>query len=163
MIQLRRNRIDAFKSDGVFGKLILKSDNEEITLFTKEKIWNLQKIWPHGKPMDSCVPDGEYELVRSYSGLHDTTEVFLYNPKAGVYIYNKDRSSAIERYGCIITYEDINTIGEGSIQVGTDISSKNGKTVLTGSTKAYKIFRSWLDKNVSEDSISISWGKDKII
>ena len=163
MIELRRNRVDAFKSEGVFGKLILKSDKEEITLFTKEKIWNLQKMWPHGKPMDSCVPDGEYELVRSYARLHDATEVFLFNPKTGVYLYNADRSSAIERYGCIITYEDIDTIGEGSVQVGTDISFKNGKTVLTGSTKAYKIFRSWFDNNIDQTTLKIIWGKDKII
>ena len=54
-MELKRDQIENFSSDGLFGKLILKNENQETTLFTKEKTFNLRFKWPFGKPLDSCI------------------------------------------------------------------------------------------------------------
>ncbi len=162
MITLTRSNAEYFDIDGVFGKLVLQSGDENINLYTKEKIWSIMDKWPYGKPIDSCVPNGEYQIVRQYSPLNKSEELFLYNPDIGVYVYSADRKSATQRYGSIITYQDIHNIAEGCIQVGMNIAQKNGKRALTDTTKAYNILRSWVDKK-NEQAIKITWGRDRII
>lgn len=162
MLTLTRSAPQYFDMDGVFGKLVLQSGDENINLYTREKIWHMMDRWPHGKPLDSCVANGDYQLVRGYSNLSKNEEIFLYNPKLGVYVSSKDRESAIQRYGCIFTYRDIDTIAEGCVQVGMEIKQKDGKRALYDPIKAYKLLRSWIDKE-NEQEIKIKWGRDQII
>ncbi len=142
---------------GLFGRLELKGkDGKTITLFTKEKHFIGTKKWPFGKPMDSSVPDGRYELVLSYSELTKRPEVFLYNPQKGVTISSADVENAVQRYGCIFTYMDITQLAEGCIQLGMDVASTNGQISLTDTVKAYKIFRRWKDENPGLTTLNIT-------
>lgn len=162
MITLTRSSAEYFDIDGVFGKLVLQSGDENINLYTKEKIWNVMNAWPYGKPIDSCIPNGEYQLIRQYSPLNKSQEIFLYNPGNGVYVGSSDRAAATNRYGCILTYQDIANIGEGCIQVGMELAQKDGKRSLVKTVNAYKLLRSWID-NKNETQIKITWGRDRII
>ena len=61
-----------------------------------------------------------------------------------------------------MTYRDIDTIAEGCVQVGMEIKQKDGKRSLYDPIKAYKLLRSWIDKE-NEQEIKIKWGRDQII
>lgn len=158
MIKLVRNSQElVYIKPGVFGRLELKEkDGTIINLFTKEKHFIGTKKWPFGKPMDSSVSEGTYDLMSSYSELTKKTEIFLYNPKNGVTISSADIESPIQRYGCIFTYMDITELGEGCIQLGMDVASKNSEISLTDTVKAYKIFRRWKDDNLDINTIRIT-------
>lgn len=158
MIKLTRNNQGIMHvKPGVFGRLELKEKDGTITtLFTKEKHLIGTKKWPFGKPMDSSVQEGTYELMPSYSELTKKAEIFLYNPKNGVVISSRDVQNPIQRYGCIFTYMDITKLGEGCIQLGMDIASKNSEISLTDTVKAYKIFRRWKDNNLDINTIRIT-------
>lgn len=162
-MELKRDQIENFSSDGLFGKLILKNENQEITLFTKEKTFNLRFKWPFGKPLDSCILDGNYNLTKQFCQLYNTDEIYLYNLSKGVYLSSKDMPSSICRYGCILTHNDILNVAEGSIQLGMSIATKSNKYVLIETQKAYNIFRQWIDNNPDDTVLNISWGKEKII
>lgn len=169
MITLIRSNVDDLGDDYIYGKITLRPTNpnkETVVLFTKEKRMAISKSWPYGNVMDSCVPFGQYQILRSYSKYYENNEIFLYGPQNGVHVYSNDRPSQVERYGCLFTYDDISKIGGGCIQLGLDVVLKNGQTDLTGCAKAYTLFRSWIDNNISETDLLIratSSAKERIV
>ena len=61
--------------------------------FTIEPPW-LRWSYPGGKPYESCIPDGTYELVPFIRPNKHADKVFaMVNPDLGVYFHDDDRPS----------------------------------------------------------------------
>jgi len=72
----------------------LSFDNE--ILATIERPW-IPSDTPGGKPNESCVPDGLYELGAHIRPNGDEV-VALFNPSLGVYYLAEDRPNGVGRY-----------------------------------------------------------------
>lgn len=143
---------------GIFGSLILEDkDGKKLSLFTREKPWLTSEQWPHGKPIDSCVPVGEYALIQGPVPKFSREEFFLYNARTGVKMYKADMDNALERYGCIFIPSNPLEQPEGCIQLGLKLSHKDGDYELSSSVQAHKMFRLWMDKNPDQRTIKIGW------
>ena len=78
------------------GRLLL-NDNEK--LFTLERPW--RPGLPGGMPFESCVPDGEYELIPHRRPNGDSVFA-LRNPDLGVYYTEQERGDRSGRYLILI-------------------------------------------------------------
>ena len=160
----RNNNIRIQGTAGIFGIMELTSKSgEKLKLFTREKPWLSGKRWPYGKPIDSCIKDGKYEMKYSYAPKYNRIEVFLYNPELGVYVRSGDTTSAIDRYGALFITGDPFGQAEGVIQLGMDISHADGNYSLVGGSTAHSLFRDWLETNTDQTEVEIKWGKTRFI
>lgn len=160
----RNNNIRIQGHAGVFGMMELTSrDGETLRLFTREKPWLSGKRWPYGKPIDSCIKDGKYEMKYSYALKYNRIEIFLYNPDLGVYVSSADTTSAIDRYGALFIVGDTFAQAEGAIQLGMDITHTSSNYSLIGGSTAHSLFRGWLEAHPEETEIQIKWGKTRFI
>ena len=78
---------------------------DDWSCFTMERPW-LRWSYPGGKPFESCIPDGEYELVPFLRPNGDKAFAMV-NPDLGVYFHKDDRPTDDQgqrhgRYLCLI-------------------------------------------------------------
>lgn len=80
------------------GRLWLSDDDY---VFTLERPW-VDSGMPGGMPFESCVPDGEYELVPHKRPKGGAEVLALRNPALGVYYTKQERGDAPGRYLILI-------------------------------------------------------------
>ena len=113
----------------------------DTTLSTIERPW--LPTDPGGKPFESCVPPGDYELIWHARANGDGV-VALVNPGFGVYYQDDDRPNEVGRYLILIhagnwVFDVVGCIAPG---VGRTVTEKG--PMVTNSRKAMSILMDWL-------------------
>ena len=104
-----------------------------LSLETIERPW-IAGEHPGGKPFESCVPDGEYELV-PFERSNGSQVLALYNPTIGVHLHAID---GIGRYACLIHAGNWSDDVVGCIAPGLGRSISNNRVMVTSSRTAMK-------------------------
>lgn len=86
-------------------------------LYTLEKPLILSSQWRGGKPFESCVPFGTYELI-PHNGNKYKNVFALVNHGLGVYHHKHERANRTDRYGILIHVANWVSQLEGCIAVG---------------------------------------------
>ncbi len=157
------NRLaSSVRDDGIyghFGQLKMYSKKSgSLELYTHEKPWIQSSEFPNGKPLDSCVPIGIYDIQKVKFASYDQQKFVLFN-NSNVFIRSSDTSSPSQRYGTLFVTGDPFTYAEGVIAVGMSMSAKKGKRHLDSSATAYKKLVKFLTDNPEENRILITWAK----
>ena len=122
-----------------------------VSLFTIERPWIATD--PGGKPFESCVPAGRYELVPYVRGNGDAVRA-LVNPGLGVYFRKRDRPNGVGRYKILIhagnwVTDVVGCIAPGYGRTAAHYYSNKGPMV-TNSRKAMKVLMNWLGDDEAE-------------
>lgn len=105
----------------------------DLTLQTIERPW-ISGDRPGGKPFESCVPDGDYELV-PFERSNGDQVLALYNPDLGVYLHKSDGEG---RYAILIHVGNWSDDVVGCIAPGLGRSISNNRVMVTTSRAAMK-------------------------
>lgn len=87
-----------------------------------------------GKPNESSVPVGEYQLVLRDSPTHGR-RFHLYNPELHVYVFSEDREHEWERWGCMIHAANYVRQIEGCIAPGLSLWPNETEGLSVGSSQ----------------------------
>lgn len=127
------------------GHLFVAGD----TLLTMEKPW-VPDRQVGGKPFESCIPDGTYQLHPWVRGKNGQSCFIMNAPTLGVYMNATDRPAGIGRYLCLI--HTGNYVGDvvGCIAVGqargilVNPRTKTMERAVLGSIGALQRIRDYL-------------------
>lgn len=103
------------------------------TLYTIERPW--LPTAPGGKPFESCVPAGKYQLILHLRSNGDTVPALI-NAGLGVCYTRVDRVNGVGRYKVLIHSGNWVDDVVGCIAPGTGRTISNGKPMVTSSRKA---------------------------
>lgn len=122
----------AYSETETEGRLWL---NDETALYTLERPW-IGGL-PGGMPFESCVPDGEYELLPHTRP--DGSQVYaLRNPDCGVYYTDQERGDRDGRY--LILIHPANWVSQvvGCIAPGLVRTISNNQRMVRSSRNAMR-------------------------
>ena len=106
---------------GTFGYIDLLG----FRIHTVEQPWTYDPVkWPYGKPGDSCIPAGTYELVTRYSNRKGKEMTYLKNESLGVYVYSGPKP--FHRGSCMFHLGARPEHIEGCIGVGVEMGERGG-------------------------------------
>ncbi len=112
----------------------------DTTLSTIERPW--LPTAPGGKPFESCIPPGDYELIPHLRPSGDRV-LALINPGFGVFYQNEDRVNEVGRYLILIHagnwVEDV----VGCIAPGGGKAVTERGPMVTNSRNAMKLIKEW--------------------
>ena len=112
------------------GRLYLSDD---------EYLYTLERPWiggvPGGMPFESCVPDGEYELI-PYNRSNGDNVFALRNPDRGVYLSQAEKGDSPGRYKILI--HSANFVDEvvGCVAPGVSRTIHQNRRMVTSSRAA---------------------------
>jgi hypothetical protein len=138
ILTLVRTERDAY---GTFGLIYTR---EFPPLATCEPPWvewsdRGRKHWSAGKPFESCVPSGEYQLIWHHSAKYG----WRWHLEGGsVHVKNPNKTEA--RYACLIHAANWPDQLEGCISVGRHLGNVAGRYGVSRSQYALQLFESWL-------------------
>ena len=94
-------KLTRYNFDTEYTEGLLTSTHFDAPLYTIERPWIPYELFRGGKPRESCVPNGTYQLDahRRPSG---ATVPILSNPDLGVYMYAEHRRRELGRYLILI-------------------------------------------------------------
>lgn len=95
--------------------------------------------YPYGRPYESCVPAGEYELHYRNSAKHGWS---WWLRGDGVHLDNPNLSS--ERFACLIHPANYPSQVQGCIALGSHIGQIAGRYGVANSARAVQKFMTWL-------------------
>ena len=128
------------------------SFDDEI-LATLERPW-IDEGYPGGKPFESCIPNGIYELI-SHARPDGKMAVALVNPELGVYRYEEDRSEGEGRYLILIHIGNWVHDIVGCIAPGLAKTTSPQGHMVTKSAKAMGRIMNFIDGDEAE--IEVRW------
>lgn len=116
----------AYLSDRTLGWLYYNKKNSRFAVL--ERPWIPNELGPGGKPRESCVPDGLYEL-RAYSSQRFPNAYTLFNDALGVWLHLEDRPKTASWGRSEILIHSANTVDQivGCIAVGLRHGVFDGK------------------------------------
>ncbi|QDP53243.1 MAG: hypothetical protein GOVbin7744_46 [Prokaryotic dsDNA virus sp.] len=119
-------------------------------LFTVEKPW--LPTAPGGKPWESCVPCGDYELT-PYIRANGSWALQLFNPGLGVYRQCEDRPHGVSRCEILIHAANYPHELHGCIAVGVGREFTEQGEMVTHSRKAMKFLQAYepTELRITED------------
>ena len=118
-----------------------------VALHTIERPWI--PTHPGGKPEESCVPAGRYNLIPHTRGNGDEVRA-LVNHGLGVYYRKNDRFNGVGRYKILI--HSANWVDQiiGCVAPGLDRTVTGRGAMVTSSRKAMKVLMKWLGDDEAE-------------
>jgi len=84
---------------------------------TMEQPWVGSADYPSGKPFNSCIPEGEYDLI-PYERANGQKVWAMVNESLGVYFAKADRTDENQRFKCLIHPGNIVSHSSGCLLVG---------------------------------------------
>jgi hypothetical protein len=151
MIEIIRKSGDT-GANATYGTIIV----EGVSLHTMERPWIPSATFPSGKPSESCVPVGEYELVKAYSPKFDGDMYYLVNEENGVFLRKEDRNEDWQRWGCM--FHSANWVHQinGCIATGERKGIIGSKMGVGASKRSINKLYAYLDTQ-EEPTLSIKW------
>lgn len=153
MIELIRNTGDnTAHRDAEYG--VIKFGGSQ--LHSMERPWIPSREFPAGKPSESCVPVGEYNLVKAFSPKYETGMYYLVNEENGVFLRKEDRTEDWQRWGCM--FHPANWVYQinGCIAAGERIGMIGSKYGVGASKSATRQLTSHIDK-LDRPKLRIRW------
>lgn len=125
-------------------------------LCTLERPWLPSEEYPSGESGNSCIPAGEYDLIKAYSPKFDTEMYYIVNQDLGVFLRKEDRDHDWQRWGCM--FHSANWVHQinGCIAPGLQLGKIGDKFGVRSSKNAMKIITSYLEKNQA-NKLYIDW------
>ena len=112
----------------------------DTTLSTIERPW--LPTSPGGKPFESCIPPGDYELVQHRRASGDRV-LALINPGFAVFYQNEDRPREVGRYLILIHAANFSDQVVGCLAPGTGRTVTERGPMVTSSRDAMKLIMEW--------------------
>lgn len=135
---------DTARADATLGTLTIGT----LVLQTLERPWVPMDGAACGRPDASCIPDGDYALVRHDTAKHPKTFAFV-SGELGVYHEPGDvPAGCIARTACLLHPANWPSQLEGCCALGRGRSFTNGVPMITSSVVAMDAFQSlvpWVD------------------
>jgi len=116
--------VRSYTDNGTFGKLY--DDQNNFICHTVEQVWK------NNQPFKSCIPEGEYTLVRYASNKYGKTFA-LVAPYLNVYAYEATDCNA--RYACLIHAANYAGQLQGCIAPGDKLGVVNNEWAVLNSKK----------------------------
>ena len=138
--------------DKQFGVMVV--DGKPLT--TLERPWVPSGKYPAGESCVSCVPSGEYSLIKAHSPKYGGDMFYLENRDLGVVLREEEKRQSWHRWGCM--FHPANWVRQinGCVAAGITIAMIGDDMGVTESRKANTILHNYLDKQ-SDPRILISW------
>jgi hypothetical protein len=106
---------------GTFGYI----DVLGFRIHTVEQKWEYDPVkWPAGKPNESCIPAGTYDIVSRYSPKKKRDMYYLVNESLGIYLY--DGPKPTDRGSCMFHKAGRASEVEGCVGLGVSRVDKGG-------------------------------------
>lgn len=153
MIEITRDtKGNTRESDAEYG--VIKFGGYQ--LYSMERPWIPGPEFPSGKPSESCVPVGEYDLVKALSPKYGTDMYYLVNEENGVFLRKEDRTEDWQRWGCM--FHPANWVHQinGCVAAGERIGMIGSKFGIGASRSAIRQLTSHMDKS-DRPKLKISW------
>ena len=112
-------------------------------IHTIEKPWQFDPVkWPSGKPSESCIPAGTYNLVERYSNRKKRNMMYLVNEDLGIFLY--DGNKRTDRGSCMFHAATRVEHIEGCVGLGVNIRVNGGIPMLDKSKLAESFLYDYL-------------------
>lgn len=143
-IQLTRHKDSSIRTaHATFGVIRL----EDINIYTMEKPWVFdKKKYPFGKPNNSCIPAGTYDIVQTSSN-----QFYLESAAQGI-AYKSP--SETKRFKCGIGLSERTSYGEVNIVPGLSIARVDNLLKVTQVARAFDLLAQYLKE---DKKLSIIW------
>lgn len=120
----------------------------------------IERPWLDNKGFESCVPEGEYRLVKHNGTKYKNTWAMI-SESNNVYHFPEDRPNDLGRYACI--YHSANWSSQlhgctalgGSHSIAWDKRVKESRRMVTSSRIAIREFLKLLDNGEDEHTLTI--------
>lgn len=126
---------------------------------TGEILATIERPWipydtPGGKPFESCVPDGVYDLI-PHARPDGKQVVALVNPSLGVYYQKEDRPNGVGRYLILIHIGNWVTDIVGCIAPGLSFGASSRGRMVKSSANAMRRIMDYIDGDDAQ--LTIRW------
>ena len=127
--------------------------------FDGEILATIERPWipgdtPGGKPFESCVPDGRYQLL-PFTRPNGDNVLALVNETLGVYLHEGDRPNNVGRYLCLIHSGNWVSNVVGCVAPGLSFGPSAQGPMVKSSKAAVKRIMDFVDNDDAE--LEIKW------